>query len=305
MIFNLSIFIFTTFYILFLQSIFKSVKLTRKRKKFYYCEAPKIAGQQAGGFYTTMDNHSASEKAKKLKHVRVYDQLYGFIRDGVYAPGSQLPSEPDLAEQLHVSRMTLRRALALLQEDHLVKNIRGKGNFICEAPDQTVSRGMEILRHPVHNCCTHKFDDTELEFRIEPPTESITQSLGQKSAAVVIIDRWYRCGEKVSAYSLSFLPIEVISQQQIDLNNPEELKKYLEEDIYDNASDSTCTLSYTTTGNFTAIKYVLSQSSAFLLIQENIYDRNHKILVSSKHYIPVEAFKMELNSKKDEKIQEE
>lgn len=248
-----------------------------------------------------MDNHSASEKEKKLKHVRVYDQLYGFIRDGVYAPGSQLPSEPDLAEQLHVSRMTLRRALALLQEDHLVKNIRGKGNFICETSDETVSRGMEILRHPVYNCCIHKFNDVELEFRIEPPTESIAKSLEQKTAAVVITDRWYRSDEKVSAYSLSFIPIEVISQQQIDLNHPEDLKKYLEEDIYANAPESTCTLSYTTTGNFTAVKYVLSQSSAFLLIQENIYDGNHNILVSSKHYIPVEAFKMELNSKREEK----
>ena len=63
--------------------------------------------------------------------MRVYDQLYRLIQEGVFPAGSQLPSEPVLAGQLSVSRMTLRRALALLQEDHLVKNIRGKGNFIC------------------------------------------------------------------------------------------------------------------------------------------------------------------------------
>lgn len=79
-----------------------------------------------------MDADVLSEKAKKLKHVKVYNRLYSMIQDGVYPPGSQLPSEPELALQMDVSRMTLRRALALLQEDNLVINIRGKGNFISE-----------------------------------------------------------------------------------------------------------------------------------------------------------------------------
>ncbi|MFQ8732363.1 MAG: GntR family transcriptional regulator [Enterocloster bolteae] len=66
-------------------------------------------------------------RKQKLKHVKVYNRLYSMIQDGVYPPGSQLPSEPELALQMDVSRMTLRRALALLQEDNLVINIRGEG----------------------------------------------------------------------------------------------------------------------------------------------------------------------------------
>lgn len=71
------------------------------------------------------------KKETRLKHVRVYDQLYRLIQEGVFPAAASCPREPVLAGQLSVSRMTLRRALALLQEDHLVKNIRGKGNFIC------------------------------------------------------------------------------------------------------------------------------------------------------------------------------
>ena len=67
------------------------------------------------------------------------------IQDGVYPPGSQLPSEPELALQMDVSRMTLRRALALLQEDNLVINIRGKGNFISERnPGGVFKHGNDI-----------------------------------------------------------------------------------------------------------------------------------------------------------------
>lgn len=235
-----------------------------------------------------------TKKETKLKHVRVYDQLYRLIQEGVFPAGSQLPSEPVLAEQLSVSRMTLRRALALLQEDHLVKNIRGKGNFICAQASQTPPFETGRMRHPIYSCCAQPFADVELEFRLEPPTEAIAQSLGQKTAAVVIADRWYRQGETVSAYSLSFIPIEVISRQGLDLNRVQELKEFLESAVYEGDYGSTCTLSYTTTGNFTAVKYVLSHDSAFILIQETIYGRDRQILVSSKHYIPVELFEMHL-----------
>lgn len=56
-------------------------------------------------------------KESKLKHVRVYDQLYEMIQNGSFPPDSRLPSETILSAQLDVSRMTLRKALTLLQED--------------------------------------------------------------------------------------------------------------------------------------------------------------------------------------------
>ena len=156
-----------------------------------------------------MELQTDKKKVTKLKHVKVYDQLYRLIGEGVYPPGSQLPSEPVLAEQLSVSRMTLRRALALLKEDHLVRNVRGKGNYICAPSRSTGTIGALYMRHPVYSCCAQESEAVELEFRIEPPTEAIAQTLGQKPAAVVIADRYYRQGQGAMAYSLSFIPIEV------------------------------------------------------------------------------------------------
>jgi DNA-binding FadR family transcriptional regulator len=42
------------------------------------------------------------------------------IERGVYAPGSPLPSETDLADQLDVSRATLREALRTLEDRQLI-----------------------------------------------------------------------------------------------------------------------------------------------------------------------------------------
>lgn len=243
-----------------------------------------------------MDADVISEKAKKLKHVKVYNRLYSMIQDGVYPPGSQLPSEPELALQMDVSRMTLRRALALLQEDNLVINIRGKGNFISERNPGASMPGLEVTQHPVRCTLSGAIDETEMEFRIEPPTESISQNLKRKTAVVVIADRWYKNAGKACAYSLSFIPIEVISGKQIDLREKEDLFQYLEHGVYEDAVSSTCQLSYTTTGNFTAVKYMLSQHASFILVQETLYDENSRVLVTSKHYIPVESFKTQVNA---------
>jgi DNA-binding FadR family transcriptional regulator len=58
------------------------------------------------------------------------------IRGGLLTAGSRLPSERTLAEQLGISRSTLRQALtALVQSGHLVaQRGRGGGTFVTERP---------------------------------------------------------------------------------------------------------------------------------------------------------------------------
>ncbi|MGX6449312.1 FadR/GntR family transcriptional regulator, partial [Patulibacter sp. S7RM1-6] len=55
------------------------------------------------------------------------ERLGGAIRTGVLPAGVQLPPERELAEQLRISRSTLRQALtALAESGHLVAQ-RGRG----------------------------------------------------------------------------------------------------------------------------------------------------------------------------------
>jgi GntR family transcriptional regulator, transcriptional repressor for pyruvate dehydrogenase complex len=58
------------------------------------------------------------------------------IRLGVLAPGSQLPSERELAAQLCINRSTLHEALTTLVQDGYVVALRGRGGgtFVAEAP---------------------------------------------------------------------------------------------------------------------------------------------------------------------------
>jgi GntR family transcriptional regulator, transcriptional repressor for pyruvate dehydrogenase complex len=64
------------------------------------------------------------------------ERLGTAIRLGLLSPGSQLPPERDLADQLRISRSTLRQALTtLVQSGHLV-SLRGRagGTFVAAAP---------------------------------------------------------------------------------------------------------------------------------------------------------------------------
>jgi GntR family transcriptional regulator len=56
------------------------------------------------------------------------------IERGVYQPGGPLPSETDLAQQLDVSRATLREALRTLEDRQLIVRRHGRGTFVSQVP---------------------------------------------------------------------------------------------------------------------------------------------------------------------------
>ena len=98
-----------------------------------------------------MNRFNLSKESRQLRYVSVYDTLFKMINEGTFPEGSRLPSEPDLAKLIGVSRTTLRQSLALLQDDGIVKNIQGKGNFIIKTTP-TRSNGLESLSHPIPIC---------------------------------------------------------------------------------------------------------------------------------------------------------
>src|SRR3954449_10753309 len=64
------------------------------------------------------------------------DRLGPAIRLGILAPGSRLPSERELAEQLAISRSTLRQAITALVESGHLTSVRGRtgGTFVVPEP---------------------------------------------------------------------------------------------------------------------------------------------------------------------------
>lgn len=61
---------------------------------------------------------------------QVRDALKASILDGSLAPGDKLASEAALEQRFGVSRVTIRQALAELQQLDLIEKVNGKGSFV-------------------------------------------------------------------------------------------------------------------------------------------------------------------------------
>jgi len=75
---------------------------------------------------------SALPRPRRLP-AQIATQISQKIRDGVFPPGSKLPSEAQIAGEFGVSRTAVREAIASLRQDGYVETQQGKGAFV--SPD--------------------------------------------------------------------------------------------------------------------------------------------------------------------------
>ncbi len=69
--------------------------------------------------------------AKRLYH-SVAEQIVTMIDDGIFPPNSRLPGERELAEQLSVSRVTVREAEIFLQAQGIIQVRTGSGAYVLD-----------------------------------------------------------------------------------------------------------------------------------------------------------------------------
>lgn len=62
--------------------------------------------------------------------------LLAIIRSGRFAVGEALPSQRELAQELNVSRPSLREALAILATSGVISIERGRGTFVRDLPNK-------------------------------------------------------------------------------------------------------------------------------------------------------------------------
>jgi len=69
-------------------------------------------------------------------HDLTVEEIISYIRNNNLAPGSRLPSERELAEQLKVSRNTIREAYLSLAARGILSIERGRGTFVASPIDE-------------------------------------------------------------------------------------------------------------------------------------------------------------------------
>ena len=110
--------------------------------------------------------------AKKTKlSEQTSDRLYEMIADEHrYAPGSKLPNENELSEELQVSRTTLREAISFLVAQGVLEIRRGKGTYVASALPAT---GLDLTELAGMRSRVRAKDLFEMRLIFEPETVAL------------------------------------------------------------------------------------------------------------------------------------
>jgi len=76
---------------------------------------------------------------------KVANQLKKVITEGIFKVGDRLPSERDLAEQMGVSRPSVREAIQQLELQGMVESVHGGGTIVRSLAEQEIRTPMEAL----------------------------------------------------------------------------------------------------------------------------------------------------------------
>lgn len=86
----------------------------------------------------------------------VYEQMKRNILEGLWPPGSKLPSESELIASFDVSRVSVRSAVQRLRGLGIVVTHQGKGTFVIKDLEQ---HGLLNDNHPIMHLSQEEFED--------------------------------------------------------------------------------------------------------------------------------------------------
>jgi GntR family transcriptional regulator len=146
---------------------------------------------------------------------RLHNQLMQIISET--PAGERLPSEPYLAEQLHVSRATLREAMRAFETQGVIRRKQGSGTYVNQPPSGLES-GLEVLESietmAMRSGLSVNFGALELERRLPDAEECLALSK-HPGDEVLCISRVILAEERPVAYLVDTLPADLISPDEL------------------------------------------------------------------------------------------
>ncbi len=143
-----------------------------------------------------------------VTYLRLYNILREKILKKAFLPGAKIPTERELCMEYGVSRITVRHALMLLQEQGFVERIQGRGTFVRVQKQKKIAimdYAYSISVKRENPGVVRKLITNEIII----PSPEITSDLNlMKNEGCLFIERVdYLDGEKL-AYDQVFIPLE-------------------------------------------------------------------------------------------------
>ena len=235
-------------------------------------------------------------KERQPRYIIVYNKILKLIQDGVYPEGAKLPTEPQLAELMEVSRMTLRQAFTMLQEDGIIESRQGIGTFIRKTLNHD-SVGLEKIGNPIYKTCSEEIKSITCESKVDVAVDYTNTVLRRKVPFLLSSNlNYYNHESKICATCFSIVPSDYTILNDIDLNVIEEVKQLLIKDIYTEAHNVSYEVKIVPENHVLVEKGITSIHNTFMMILETIKDVHGEVICYNKYHIPSEYANLYIHS---------
>jgi GntR family transcriptional regulator len=164
----------------------------------------------------------------RLLSVTVQDELRQRIDQGRLPAGSRLPSEPDLAAELQVSRATLREALRALEEEGLLRRRQGSGTYVADRPRMANSLDVNFGVTEAIRAAGMRAGIANGRHWVEPSSAAEAARLElEPGQDVLVVERVRTAGDKPVVLSRDVVPSRLLGDR------PQVAERMLHASIYE------------------------------------------------------------------------
>lgn len=214
------------------------------------------------------------------------DKIEELIQDSTLAPGDRLPNETKLAQMLGVSRITVREALRLLEEDGIIIRRQGRGTFV-RSPDLIIRNPLEV-----NTSATEVIESKGLKagtawFKLErtKADKTIASKLNiEVGSPVIILERVRTANKKPAVYTLDVFSENIVGRIEVlkELNGS--LSKFLEEKYNQKIEYSLGRIIPILPGPYIFDKLKIGKLSPLLLVEEVDYNSENEPIIYGREY---------------------
>jgi GntR family transcriptional regulator len=221
------------------------------------------------------------------------------IRQGKFPAGSQLPSEMELLQMLGVSRTTLREALRILAEQHLIRKRRGLGTFVMErAIVKDLSRNFGITEMISQAGYTPGMRDVHI--KLDKASKMIAEKLGiSENSTMVVIERVRTANQIPVVWTRDSMPQECLGgwMPTMPVLNQSSLYECLERYANIRIISGVASFNAVQAGREIAKKLEIQANALLLLIEQLDSDQNQRSVLYSTEYHLTDKFNFIIHRK--------
>lgn len=207
-------------------------------------------------------------------YVQVKRCLLDLIERGALQSGQRIPSERQLAQQLGISRMTVRQALVELVQESVLIRRHGRGTFVA---DRKIEQGLvelssfsEDMRRRGMQPGAHL-----LEMQVQEATPKVQRALGLDADLRVLVIRRLRLADgEPMALETSHLPCALVPEIPRERIASGSLYEYLERELGIELSHARQTLEPVVASDAEARVLGVEPGSPLLLMERTTYSRS-------------------------------